>query len=83
MPYIPDILRTEAFIAGNKDLYNELLTNPQLRMVPIDRLHAVRSGLYKLGYLFRIRYRGPHRPKHDTLKHDARSFTVYINNAEY
>jgi hypothetical protein len=47
-------------------------------MVPIDKLEPVRDGLYRLGYRFRIRYRGPHRPKHDTLKRDARAFTVYF-----
>jgi hypothetical protein len=47
-------------------------------MVPIEHVETVRTGLHRLGYQFRIRYRGPHRPEHDTLKQDARAFTVYI-----
>jgi hypothetical protein len=78
MLYRPETLKTEAFIAGKAELYNVVNTNPQLRMVPIDQLEPVQDGLYRLGYRFRIRYRGPHRPKHDTLKRDARAFTVYF-----
>ncbi len=78
MEYTPGNLKTESFIAGKAELYNVVNTNPQLRMVPIDQLEPVRDGLYRLGYRFRIRYRGPHRPKHDTLKRDARAFTVYF-----
>ena len=78
MSYAPDNLKTEAFIAGKAELYNVVKTYPELRMVPIDKLEPVRDGLYRLGYRFRIRYRGPHRPKHDTLKRDARAFTVYF-----
>jgi hypothetical protein len=81
MVYQPEVLKTEAFIAGKIDLYNVVNTNPQLRMVPIDKLDPVRDGLYKLGYCFRIRYRGPHRPQHDTLKRDARAFTVYFQQS--
>jgi hypothetical protein len=76
--YAPENLKTEAFIAGKAELYNVVNANPQLRMVPIDQLESVRNGLHRLGYRFRIRYRGPHRPKHDTLKRDARAFTVYF-----
>jgi hypothetical protein len=47
-------------------------------MVPIEHYDTVKSGLIRLGYRFRIRYRGPHRPEHDTLKRDARAFTVYF-----
>ena len=78
MPYITDSLKTEAFIAGKTELYNLVKTNPQLIMVPIDKLETVRDGLCKLGYRFRIRYRGPHGPRGDTLKATARAFTVYI-----
>lgn len=80
MPYIPKELKTAAFIAGRRELYNELQSNPELRMVPIDRLDTVRDGLYKLGYKFRIRYRGPHGPRGDTTKSLARAFTVYIQS---
>jgi hypothetical protein len=78
MTYTPDNLKTEAFIAGKAELYNVVKAHPKLRMVPIDKLEPVRDGLHRLGYRFRIRYRGPHRPQHDTLKCDARAFTVYF-----
>lgn len=79
MAYTPDNLKTEAFIAGKIDLYNVVRENPKLRMVPIAQLCGVRHGLQQLGYRIRVRYRGPHRPKHDTLKRDARAFTVYFS----
>ena len=79
MAYTPDNLKTEAFIAGKTELYNVVKDHPKLRMVPIDKLEPVRDGLYRLGYRFRIRYRGPHLPQHDTLKQDARAFTVYFD----
>jgi hypothetical protein len=47
-------------------------------MVPIDRVDTVRYGLRQVGYIARIRYRGPHGPRGDSLKHNARAFTVYI-----
>jgi hypothetical protein len=78
MLYNPNNLKTEAFIAGKTELYHAVKDHPELRMVPIDKLEPIRDGLYRLGYRFRIRYRGPHRPKHDTLKRDARAFTVYF-----
>lgn len=71
-------LVTEAFIAGLPVLYKTVKEYPDLRMVPIDRVDAVRSGLKKLGYQVRIRYRGPHRQQRDTHKEDARAFTVYF-----
>jgi hypothetical protein len=77
MSYAPENLKTEAFIAGHIDLYNVVRENPQLRMVPISQLDSVRRGLQQLGYRIRVRYRGPHRPQHDTLKQDARAFTIY------
>jgi len=80
MPYAPSTLKTEAFISGRVDLYNAVRENPQLRMVPIAQLSGVRHGLQQLGYSVRIRYRGPRRAIHnkDTLKRDARAFTVYF-----
>jgi hypothetical protein len=78
MLYQPETLKTEAFISGKIELYNVVKNHPGLRMVPIDQLDPVRDGLHRLGYRFRIRYRGPHRPQHDTLKRDARAFTVYF-----
>ena len=78
MLYSPENLKTEAFISGKTELYNLVKTNPDLRMVPIDHLEVVRHGLQQLGYRIRIRYRGPHGPRGDTLKATARAFTVYI-----
>ena len=71
-------LPVETFIAGFGELHMLLQDYPDLRMVPIEHYSTVKSGLHRLGYRFRIRYRGPHRPEHDTLKADARAFTVYI-----
>ena len=71
-------LRVESFITGDADLFDVVSRYPDLRMVPIKHVDAVRSGLSQRGYCFRIRYRGPHRPQHDTLKQDARAFTTYI-----
>lgn len=70
-------LKVESFIAGNVELFDVVKQYPELRMVPIEHVETVRNGLGRLGYNFRIRYRGPHRPQHDTLKRDARAFTVY------
>jgi hypothetical protein len=78
MHYHHGDLVTEAFIAGLPVLYRTVKEYPSLRMVPIDRVDAVREGLRQLGYQVRIRYRGPHRPEHDTLKSNARAFTVYF-----
>lgn len=71
-------LVTEAFIAGLPALYQTVKEYPDLRMVPVDRVDAVRSGLQELGYRIRIRYRGPHLRQRDTLKRNARAFTVYF-----
>ena len=78
MAYTPDNLKTEAFIAGKVELYNVVRENPKLRMVPIAQLCGVRHGLQQLGYRIRVRYRGPHLPQHDTLKQNARAFTIYF-----
>jgi hypothetical protein len=50
-----------------------------LRMLPIASLELVRFTLKGQGKKFRIRYRGPHQYNRDTLKKDARNFTVYID----
>jgi len=71
-------LVTEAFVAGYQVLYQTVKENPELRMVPIDRLDAVREGLNRLGYNYRTRYRGPHDQQRDTLKRNARAFTIYF-----
>lgn len=73
-----NLLRTESFIAGYADLYTVVCEHPRLNMVPIDHVETVRNGLKQLGYRFRIRYRGPHLRQRDTLKCNARAFTVYI-----
>ena len=80
MHYRHGDLVTEAFIAGLPVLYRTAKEYPDLRMVPIDRVDAVRSGLQQLGYQIRIRYRGPHGPHGETLKRDAKSFTVYFQD---
>ena len=79
MPYTPENLKTEAFISGKTQLYNLVKTNPRLRMVPIDYLDTVRYDLKQLGYRIRVRYRGPHGPRGDTIKQNARAFTVYFD----
>ncbi len=71
-------LVTEAFIAGLPVLYQTAKEYPNLRMVPIDRLDGVRQGLNRLGYNYRTRYRGPHLRQRDTLKRNARAFTIYF-----
>ena len=71
-------LVTESFVAGYQVLYQTVKENPELRMVPIDRLDAVREGLNRLGYNYRTRYRGPHDQQRDTLKRNARAFTIYF-----
>jgi hypothetical protein len=43
-------LVTEAFVAGLPDLYKTVKEYPELRMVPIARVDAVRDGLKQLGY---------------------------------
>ena len=78
MSYIPNNLKTEAFIAGKIDLYNAVRENSHLRMIPIAQLDSVRRDLKQLGYRIRVRYRGPHLPQHDTLKQNARAFTIYF-----
>jgi hypothetical protein len=75
---IPNNLKTEAFIAGKIDLYNAVRENSHLRMIPIAQLDSVTRDLKQLGYRIRVRYRGPHLPQHDTLKQNARAFTIYF-----
>ena len=71
-------LKTESFISGDGPLFSVVRDYPELRMVPIEHVETVRNGLHRLGYDFRIRYRGPHKQQRDTLKKNARAFTVYI-----
>jgi hypothetical protein len=71
-------LPVETFIAGFGEFHVLLKDYPGLRMVPINHVETVRHGLRRLGYQFRIRYRGPHGRQRDTHKADARAFTVYI-----
>jgi hypothetical protein len=75
-------LKTSSFIAGFTELYDVVSVNPSLKMVPIDRLDGVRTGLNQLGYNYRTRYRGPHKPQHDTLKKHARAFSIYFKPYE-
>ena len=78
MPYVPQTLKTELFIAGFADIYNMLADNPEMRMIPIDLLESVRPKLKQLGYRFRVVFRGPHRRNRGTLKSNARAFNVYF-----
>jgi len=78
MPYVPRELKTESFIAGFDNIYNMLGTNPEMRMIPIAQLDAVRPRLKQLGYRFRVVFRGPHRKDRNTLKRNARAFNVYF-----
>jgi hypothetical protein len=71
-------LKVETFISGNAALFDVVKEYPELRMVPVEHVETVRTGLRRLGYQFRIRYRGPHGRQRDTHKADARAFTVYI-----
>jgi len=73
-------LVTEAFIAGLPILYKTAKEYPDFRMVPIDRLDGVREGLNRLGYSYRTRYRGPHGRSGETLKANARAFTIYFKD---
>ena len=78
MPYVPQALKTESFIAGFDNIYDMLGTNPEMRMIPIAQLDAVRPRLKQLGYRFRVVFRGPHRRNRGTLKTNARAFNVYF-----
>ena len=71
-------LRTETFISGNVQFYDVIDEYPELRMVPIQHYDTVKSGLTRLGYRFRIRYRGPHSRSGETHKANTRAFTVYF-----
>ena len=73
-------LKVESFIAGYAGLYDVVSVNPSLRMVPIGHLDAVRAGLNRLGYNYRTRYRGPHGRSGETLKKNARAFTIYFRD---
>lgn len=75
---MPVDLKTASFIAGFTELYHTAIVNPNLRMVPIKYADSIRTQLKQLGYSVRIRYRGPHTQHRDTLKRDARAFTVYF-----
>jgi hypothetical protein len=72
-------LRVETFISGDAGLFLVVKKYPELRMVPIEHVETVRMGLKRLGYDFRIRYRGPHSRSGETHKENARAFTVYID----
>lgn len=73
-------IRVAAFIAGYQELYAVARDYPSLRMVPIESVEPVRAQLKSLGYSARIRYRGPHLQQRDTLKRNARAYTVYIQD---
>ena len=79
---MPQDLKTASFIAGFTELYHTSIVNPDFRMVPIKYADSIRSQLKQLGYRVRIRYRGPHAQHRDTLKSEARAFTVYFKSRE-
>ena len=80
MPYVPQELRAQSFIAGFEDIYTMLSDNPDMRMIPISRLDSIRNNLKQLGYRFRVVYRGPHRRNRSTLKRNAWAFNVYFGD---
>ena len=75
-------LKVASFVAGYTGLYDVVSVNPRLNMVPIVHLDAVRDGLNRLGYNYRTRYRGPHQRQRDTLKRNARAFTIYFREKQ-
>lgn len=75
-------LKVASFVAGYTGLYDVVSVNPRLNMVPIVHLDAVRDGLNRLGYNYRTRYRGPHQRQRDTLKRNARAFTIYFKEKQ-
>ena len=79
---VPVDLKTASFIAGFTELYHTAIVNPNLRVVPIKYADSIRSQLKQLGYRVRIRYRGPHAQHRDTVKSEARAFTVYFKSRE-
>jgi|688.fasta_scaffold634806_2 hypothetical protein len=79
---VPQDLKTASFIAGFTELYHTSIVNPDFRMVPIAYADSIRTQLKQLGYRVRIRYRGPHAQKRDTLKSEARAFTVYFKSQD-
>jgi hypothetical protein len=80
MPYVPQELRTQSFIAGFSDVYMTVQANPELRMIPISQLESLRGSLKRLGYRFRMVFRGPHRRNRSTLKRNACAFNVYFKD---
>ena len=47
------------------------------RMIPLEHLAQWRAKMKQSGYKYRVRYRGPHGILQDTLKRNARAFTIY------
>jgi hypothetical protein len=80
MPYVPQELKTNSFIAGFGDVYDTVQVNPEMRMIPIAKLESIRGSLKQLGYRFRVVYRGPHRRNRSTLKRNAWAFNVYFGD---
>ena len=79
---MPIDLKTASFIAGFTELYHTAIVNPDFRMVPIAYVDSIRTQLKQLGYRVRIRYRGPHAQHRDTIKSNARAFTVYFKSQD-
>lgn len=71
-------LATATFISGDVALYNLVREFPTLSRIPMIHYHTVKTGLHRLGYRFRIRYRGPRGRSGEARKATARAFTVYF-----
>lgn len=71
-------LATATFISGNVALYSVVREFPTLSRIPIVHYDTVKTGLHRLGYRFRIRYRGPRGRSGEARKATARAFTVYF-----
>jgi hypothetical protein len=50
------------------------------RMVPIELLPLFKALVRSQGKQYRVRYRGPHGVMQDTLKRNARAFTMYLGD---
>ena len=71
-------LATATFISGDVLFYNVVREFPSLSRVPMAHYDTVKKGLHRLGYRFRIRYRGPRSRSGEARKATARAFTVYF-----
>jgi hypothetical protein len=71
-------LATATFISGDVPFYTVIREFPSLSRIPMEHYDTVKKGLHRLGYRFRIRYRGPRSRSGEARKATARAFTVYF-----